>query len=174
MAWKNGGGETIELAIEPPGASLEDFAWRVSLAHVASDGPFSRFAGIDRTLAIVDGGGMVLAINGDEHVLTTTSPPFAFSGDAATTARLVDGPIVDLNAMTRRGRWSHTVTRLDAPTIVGAPGTVTVIVARSAVTIGVGSRVETLGVDDLAIAEILTIAPLEARMLAFAIELRPA
>lgn len=29
--WKNGGGSTITIAVEPTGASLDDFDWRVSL-----------------------------------------------------------------------------------------------------------------------------------------------
>jgi environmental stress-induced protein Ves len=54
-AWKNGGGSTTEIAVAPMGASLDDFDWRVSMARVASDGPFSEFAGIDRTLDILKG-----------------------------------------------------------------------------------------------------------------------
>ena len=45
-------------------------------------------------------------------MLTQASPPFCFLGDVAVTSRLVKGPITDLNVMTRRGRWSHKVTRL--------------------------------------------------------------
>jgi environmental stress-induced protein Ves len=68
-AWKNGGGSTTEIAVAPPGASLDDFDWRISMARVASDGPFSEFPGIDRTLAIVKGNGMSLAIANAEPVL---------------------------------------------------------------------------------------------------------
>ncbi|MBN7823193.1 HutD family protein, partial [Bowmanella yangjiangensis] len=46
MPWKNGGGSTLELAICPVGASLDDFDWRISSASVASSGAFSRFPGI--------------------------------------------------------------------------------------------------------------------------------
>ena len=60
--WKNGGGSTTEIAIGPAGASLEDFDWRISMARVASDGPFSDFPGIDRTLAVIKGSGLVLTI----------------------------------------------------------------------------------------------------------------
>ena len=51
--WKNGGGSTTEIAVEPSGASLDTFAWRISVARVAADGPFSEFPGIDRTLAVL-------------------------------------------------------------------------------------------------------------------------
>jgi len=36
MPWKNGGGETVEVAVFPPEAGLGDFAWRVSMASVAA------------------------------------------------------------------------------------------------------------------------------------------
>ena len=48
--WKNGGGCTTEIAIAPPGASLDAFEWRISLATIAASGPFSAFPGVDRTL----------------------------------------------------------------------------------------------------------------------------
>lgn len=43
MPWKNGGGVTVEIAIHPPGASVNAFDWRISMATVAQDGPFSSF-----------------------------------------------------------------------------------------------------------------------------------
>ena len=60
MPWKNGGGETTEIAVSPQNASLEAFDWRVSMARVESDGPFSAFPGIDRTLAVLEGQGIEL------------------------------------------------------------------------------------------------------------------
>jgi environmental stress-induced protein Ves len=113
MPWKNGGGETTEIAVSPPGAALDGFAWRISMARVASDGPFSLFPGIDRTLMILAGSGIRLAIAGRPPVdLTAFSDPLAFPGDIAAAARLIEGPVVDLNVMTRRGRLTHDVTRL--------------------------------------------------------------
>jgi environmental stress-induced protein Ves len=113
MRWKNGGGETIEIAAHPEGATLADFDWRVSMARVETDGAFSTFPGIDRTLAILDGAGMILTIdNGAPIELTATASPFSFDGAAATSARLRDGPVVDLNLMTRRARYAHRMTRL--------------------------------------------------------------
>ncbi len=115
--WKNGGGSTTEIAIGPPGASLENFDWRVSLALVASDGPFSAFAGIDRTLAVVRGSGLVLTI-GDAAPLTLSSgaDPMHFPGDTPTSARLTAGEVTDLNVMTRRGRCQHRLLRIAQPT----------------------------------------------------------
>lgn len=116
MPWKNGGGSTTEIAIGPAGASLDAFDWRISMAQVASDGPFSNFPDIDRTLAVIQGGGLELAI-GDQHevVLGCGSAPLSFPGDTPTTARLLAGEITDLNVMTRRGRYGHRVVRVTQP-----------------------------------------------------------
>lgn len=112
MPWKNGGGETVEVIVHPEGADFTDFGWRVSMAAVAGDGPFSVFPGIDRTLAVLTGEGMTLSIEGlGERLLTPASPPLAFPADAPTTARLPGGPITDLNVMTRRGVFRHSLTR---------------------------------------------------------------
>ena len=112
MPWKNGGGETVEVIVHPQGAGLSDFDWRVSMATVASDGPFSVFAGIDRTLAILSGEGMVLSIEGlGERRLTPAAAPLPFPADAPTSARLTGRPITDLNVMTRRGVFGHRLTR---------------------------------------------------------------
>ena len=58
--WKNGGGVTRQIAIDPPGSGLDDFGWRLSTAEVAQDGPFSRFDGVDRQLHILAGEGLDL------------------------------------------------------------------------------------------------------------------
>ncbi|MBM7325185.1 HutD family protein, partial [Agrobacterium sp. S2] len=49
MPWKNGGGVTTEIIVHPAKASMADFDWRISMANVAQDGPFSIFPGVDRT-----------------------------------------------------------------------------------------------------------------------------
>ncbi|WP_337183787.1 HutD family protein [Shinella sp.] len=122
MPWKNGGGETVEVIVHPEGAGLADFGWRVSMATVASDGPFSVFPGIDRTLAVLSGDGMELSIEGlGERLLTPQSTPLAFPADAPTTARLAGGPITDLNVMTRRGAFRHTLVRHVAEDVKALP-----------------------------------------------------
>ncbi|CCV06329.1 conserved hypothetical protein [Mesorhizobium metallidurans STM 2683] len=113
MPWKNGGGTTTEIAVSPDGAGLDDFDWRVSMARVESGGPFSGFAGVDRTLAVLEGGGVALDIAGRAPTeLTGASAPFSFPADVPTQAALIAGPITDLNVMTRRGRMTHKVERL--------------------------------------------------------------
>ena len=115
--WKNGGGSTTEIAVAPEGASLETFDWRISMARVACDGPFSEFSGIDRSLAVVEGRGMLLTVGSNPAVmLSRGADPVSFAGDTPTSARLTDGEIIDLNVMTRRGSFSHHLRRISDPT----------------------------------------------------------
>jgi len=115
--WKNGGGSTTEIVAEPPGSSLDDFDWRISMARVAADGPFSGFAGIDRTLAVINGKGLMLTIGGNAPIrLERGSDPISFAGDIRTSARLTAGEITDLNVMTRRSRFSHRLRHIGQPT----------------------------------------------------------
>jgi len=106
IPWKNGGGVTRDVIVSPAGATLDTFDWRISIAEIAGDGPFSRFSGIDRTLAVLDG---KVALTVDGHAPVTLNPhsaPLDFPGEAVVEGRLVDGPSMDLNIMTRRGRFS--------------------------------------------------------------------
>jgi environmental stress-induced protein Ves len=102
--WKNGGGVTREVAAFPAGSGLDAFVWRVSIADVAQAGPFSRFGGIDRTLVLLSGAGMLLdEAQGPTHTLTQPLDIARFAGETAIDARLVDGATRDLNLMVRRG-----------------------------------------------------------------------
>ncbi|MEK2492811.1 HutD family protein [Kitasatospora purpeofusca] len=131
-AWRNGGGVTREVAGYPAGSGLDDFAWRVSLADVGSAGPFSAFPGVDRVITLVEGPGMALTVDGTEHVVDAPFRPFAFSGDAATDCRLLGGPLVDFNVMTRRGRAAADLALATEPrTLVVAPGTTVLLVCLS-------------------------------------------
>ncbi|KJF72443.1 HutD/Ves family protein [Agrobacterium arsenijevicii] len=128
MPWKNGGGETVEIAVFPQGASVDDFDWRISMATVASDGPFSIFPGIDRTLSILEGNGMALAIAANYPLLLKIeSTPLPFPADVPVNATLHNGPIVDLNVMTRRSTFRHTVQK-QSGTVFAEPAKGTVLV----------------------------------------------
>ena len=131
MPWKNGGGTTTEIAVFPEGASLTGFDWRISMAHVGADGPFSSFPGIDRTLSVLSGHGIRLAFGDGEAVaLDRTSAPFFFAADRAVDGLLVDGPIDDLNVMGRRGAWTHRVERLTSGGSVSVDDGLLVLIAR--------------------------------------------
>jgi environmental stress-induced protein Ves len=157
MPWKNGGGETTEIAVSPAGAGLDDFDWRVSMARVETSGPFSSFAGIDRTLAILEGQGMVLEIDGWEpSTLTAGTAPLSFPADVPTFAELTSGPITDLNVMTRRGRLTHSVSRLEVAgpmALAATTGTVLLLCLSGNVRVKAGTLEEILAPFDTFLTE---------------------
>ena len=113
MPWKNGAGQTVEIATAPANASLENFVWRVSIAKVANSGPFSSFPTVDRTLAVLSGK-MILHVSGRPDVaMCATSAPHRFPGDLPTRATVLE-PVTDLNIMTRRGVCSVTLDRIES------------------------------------------------------------
>jgi hypothetical protein len=110
--WRNGGGVTRELYAWPAGAA---WRWRISVADITQDGPFSAFDGVDRWFAVVQGAGVRLALpdpDGRRVELDTTSEPLAFAGEAAPDCALIDGPTRDLNLMLRRAAGSAGLQRV--------------------------------------------------------------
>ncbi len=106
-AWKNGDGGTREIVRVPAEAGFDDFDWRASIATIAASGRFSEFPGVDRTIVLLDGGGVHLrsdAAAGIDHRLDMRLAPFAFVGDVALEATLVAGASTDFNVMVRRDR----------------------------------------------------------------------
>ena len=92
QAWANGGGTTRELA------RADDGSWRISLADIRRDGPFSTFAGRLRLLTVVDGPVLDLEVDGEAHVVEPQRP-FAFPGDATTVASVPEGAVRVLNVV---------------------------------------------------------------------------
>jgi uncharacterized protein len=133
MPWRNGGGTTTELVISPDGASASGarFHYRVSIADVASDGPFSRFEGYDRHIMLVTGAGMTLDCGEHGRVeLRERYEPRTFSGDWDVVGTLVGGSVRDFNLIVDRAVASSSleVRMLAAPeTVSGAPGTAWVV-----------------------------------------------
>ena len=112
--WKNGGGATREIACWPAGTGLDSFDWRISVATIAADGAFSVFAGIDRSITLLSGDGVLLHGEHGTHRLDQPLVPFAFAGETPIRATLLGGASEDFNVMTRRGRcradvkvWRH-------------------------------------------------------------------
>lgn len=91
--WKNGGGITREIAADRRDGRL---VWRLSMADVASDGPFSRFDGLSRILTVVAGNGMQL-ISREQTLHAQYADPICFPGDWDITSKLNNGPLTDLN-----------------------------------------------------------------------------
>jgi environmental stress-induced protein Ves len=101
VRWKNDGGWTTEIARDPAGDG--EFRWRISIADIESDGPFSAFPGISRDLVLLAGNGIELDIDGAPTLrLTERFQRVHFDGEANVDCRLVAGPTRDFNVMARR------------------------------------------------------------------------
>ncbi|MGR4862185.1 HutD/Ves family protein [Caulobacter sp. LARHSG274] len=117
--WKNGGGITWTVAMDPQDGSIGDFSWRLSLAQVGVAGPFSYFPDVDRILTVVEGR-LLLQIDGAERRLGAADSCMAFAGEDPVCGAPEGDVALDLNLMLRRGRCSGAIRRL--PTL-GTPCT---------------------------------------------------
>ncbi|HVI57370.1 MAG TPA: HutD family protein [Luteimonas sp.] len=101
--WRNDLGWTREIhAARRPGR--EDWDWRLSIAEIEQDAPFSAFPGVDRELVLLRGNGLRLRFDdGEACVLEPPHGRLRFAGERAVTGELVDGPTHDFNLMWRRG-----------------------------------------------------------------------
>jgi environmental stress-induced protein Ves len=100
--WKNGGGVTRTLSVDTAGQPPR---WRVSVADIDRDGPYSRFPGYDRVSVVLTGGGVELVAEGADAERITLAPGVAtaFAGDAGFQSRLLNGPVRVLNLFVLRG-----------------------------------------------------------------------
>jgi len=133
VSWKNGGGMTREIAVHFDDAQSADFLWRISQAVVDRAGAFSRFEGIDRTIAVLEGQGLVLKSQASEVRLDCDSPPYCFAGEVDIEADLAAGATTDLNVMTRRGFFTHKMEKIsiDQMQILKILGDITFIICNS-------------------------------------------
>ncbi|NMP31954.1 HutD family protein [Thalassotalea sp. M1531] len=112
--WKNGKGETVELAINP-GGTLTDFQWRISIATVSEDGVFSNFSGLRRDLFLIEGKGISLTHDNEQtDVLDELLSVATFDGGSTTVGKLKAGTIKDLNLMTATGKYQVSTASLIA------------------------------------------------------------
>lgn len=136
VPWRNGGGVTRELLRHPADGDL--FDWRVSVAQVDVDGPFSSFPGYDRVLVLLTGAGI------DLHTPDRTvplRPPFGthrFPGEQPIDATLPDGATTDFNLMWRRDLFDADVSveAIDGARALGGDHFLLCYVAAGAVRIG--------------------------------------
>jgi environmental stress-induced protein Ves len=112
MPWKNGLGVTTEIAVHPPGAGLDAFTWRLSIADLQASGPFSTFAGYDRILVQIEGAPMILSHAGRGERRLSLLSPYRFAGELDTFGAL-ETPARDFNVMVRREQASAEVSVLD-------------------------------------------------------------
>jgi len=102
IPWKNGKGETIELAIND-GGTLDDFIWRLSMATVVEDGVFSDFSGYQRNLVLIEGNGISLQHDHNKiDKLCNLLEVANFDGACSTVGNLHAGAITDFNIITHQ------------------------------------------------------------------------
>ena len=94
--WKNGGGTTQALVCWP---NSTEWVFRMSVARIDSDGPFSEFKGVSRWFAVLQGEGVALQFPEKRVVLGANDPVIQFSGNAPCHCCLTDGPTLDFNLM---------------------------------------------------------------------------
>jgi environmental stress-induced protein Ves len=101
--WRNGFGWTREIHAQRPDPA-GDWTWRLSIAEIEQDAPFSAFPGVDRELVLLRGNGLRLRFDdGEVQLLEPPHGRLRFAGERVLTGELVDGPTHDFNLMWRRG-----------------------------------------------------------------------
>lgn len=109
MPWKNGGGQTTELLRGGPG---EEYVWRLSVADIGVDGPFSRFVGMHRLISVIRGNGVRLDLDGHSSEVLAPFQTLNFDGDSDVQCELLNGPVQDINLiyspMRISPRWEWT------------------------------------------------------------------
>lgn len=98
MPWANGRGVSYEVARENDAEG--EWRWRLAIAPITEDGPFSPLPGVHRELTLIEGDGLVLTIDGN-MVGCRPGEVVRFAGYSHTHAALTQGPVVDLNVMSR-------------------------------------------------------------------------
>ena len=105
--WRNGMGVSWDIASDS--SEADGFGWRLALARIDSDVPFSIYPGVDRIFTLVEGGGVDLDLEG-VGTLAATRPyvPHPFPCDVPAQCRLRAAPCRALNLFTRRDMWTAT------------------------------------------------------------------
>lgn len=110
VPWKNGGGVTRNVFVKWSDENCTIWDWRISMADVVQSGPFSHFVGIDRSIAVLEGCGLKLHLpQGQSVTLDQSTEPFVFAGEMAVMCETLDGPTTDLNVMTARKAFRHSL-----------------------------------------------------------------
>jgi uncharacterized protein len=124
--WKNGGGQTRELARYPRESGYDDFLWRASITDTESDRPFSHYPDVDHTIVLLDGAGLTLRSRNSgalKHVFDQRYSPYEFPGEEEIDATRLGGAVRDFNLMVRRGVARGAVVVWYGPASIDIPET---------------------------------------------------
>lgn len=113
-AWRNGGGVTREIMVSQEGDAL---LWRLSMADLVAEGPFSDFSGFARVLTVIEGGPIWLEAP-DRRLIAARGVPVSFDGGMAVRSVLPAGPASVINLISDPHRVSAEVTPLRGPQTV--------------------------------------------------------
>ena len=102
--WRNGAGWTREIFAaregDDPGLPWQ---WRLSIAEIDADAPFSSFPGVDRELVLLSGNGLRLRFaDGEVAELLPPHDSLRFAGERAVAGDLLDGATTDCDLRWRR------------------------------------------------------------------------
>lgn len=114
LKWKNGLGFTNEIIIYPENDIFVEnqFGWRVSSAEILESSSFSLFNNYDRTIALIEGEGMILYTK-DSKISLLNDNAFSFSGDQMIKATLIKDKVRDINIFTQKTKFNHKLERLE-------------------------------------------------------------
>lgn len=143
MPWKNGRGTSYEVAR----SGGDVWAWRVAIAPVVEDGPFSELPGVDRWLVVIEEPALEMSIDGVLHV-ARRAEVVSFAGESTVVARLPDGATRDLGLMVRRGRATGSMEVVQKGPVTGR-----IIVAIDQSTVVVAGTTSVLEPGDALIAD---------------------
>lgn len=102
--WANGNGWTREVASATEAGS--GLLWRVSIAEIIHDASYSAFPGLERHQVLLQGEGIVLAVEGSPP--QRVEPPFgqvSFPGHLAAHCELLGGAVHMFNLFHRPDRF---------------------------------------------------------------------
>ena len=129
MPWRNGKGMTLEIARDP--AAGESFRWRLSLADIAQDGPFSAYPGYRRALVLVHGEDLRLSFR--RHGAQRLSPArrgARFEGEWHTECAIPHGPCTDLSLIVHKGSADSPACIVRAPSVLAVTAPRTLALSR--------------------------------------------
>lgn len=100
VPWRNGHGYTKVIS---EGRTDSGLQWRLSVADLIQDAPFSIFPGWRRSFALLGQASLTLSEkNGNwNHLVKGSAQPFHFSGDDSVKCSGIDAPVQALNLMVR-------------------------------------------------------------------------
>ena len=104
LRWRNGLGWTREIHAASA-AGDEAWDWRLSIAEIEADGPYSPFPGVEREQVLLSGEGLALEFGrGPERFLEPPHGRQRFSGSDLVQAKLPAGRVEVFNLMWQPAR----------------------------------------------------------------------